>query len=64
MGERAWRVPKDKFAAAWNSAGSLADAVERVKHIASGDVPWWAVMVRATGLRKQGVGLKELRPAA
>ena len=64
MGERVWQVPRDAFVAAWNTVGSLTEAVERVKELAGGNVPRWAVMARAMALRKEGVILKELRPAA
>jgi hypothetical protein len=60
MGERVWQVPREMFVAAWNAAGSLADAVERVKQLAGGNVPRWAVMARAVALRKGGVELKPL----
>jgi hypothetical protein len=63
MGERVWQIPPEQFAAAWNAAASLADVVERVKQLASGNVPRWAVMARPAALRKEGVALKELRAA-
>jgi len=63
MGNRAWQVPDDQFAAAWNAAGSLAEVVEAVKALAGGPVPRWAVMARAAALRKEGVVLKELQAA-
>jgi hypothetical protein len=56
-------VPRDRFVAAWNSAASLGEAVERVKELADGYVPRWAVMARAAALRKEGVELKPLRAA-
>ena len=61
MGDRAWQVPAETFAAAWNSAASLADVVERMRQLAGGGVPRWAVMARAAALRKDGVALKGLR---
>jgi hypothetical protein len=64
MGDRVWDIPQDEFVGAWNSAGSLADAVERVKELAGGHVPRWAVMARVATIRKEGVALKELRAAA
>lgn len=60
MYDRVWQVPQDQFIAAWNAAKSLDDAVVRVKELARGNVPRWAVMARAMELRKDGVKLKEL----
>lgn len=62
MGDRAWQVPQDAFAGAWNSAGSLAEVVERIKQLAGGNVPTWAVMARASELRKAGVALASHAP--
>lgn len=66
MGERAWQVPQEQFVLAWNAADSLAGVVEQVKQLAGGNVPRWAVMARATALRKEGLNLKPLpvAPAA
>ena len=58
MGDRVWQVPQDQFVAAWNAAGSLAEATEKLKELAGGNVPRWAAMARATSLRKAGVVLK------
>ena len=60
MGDRAWQVPQDQFVSAWNGAESLDEAAARVKELARGNVPRWAVMARAMELRKDGVALKEL----
>ena len=60
MGDRVWQVPREAFVAAWNGAGTLAEAVQRVKEAAGGAVPRWAVMARAAALRKGGVELKKL----
>jgi hypothetical protein len=60
MYERVWQVPKDKFAEVWNAAGSIGDVVERIKELAGGLVPRWAIMARAAALRKEGVELKPL----
>ena len=62
MGDRVWQVPGDEFAAAWNASASLTDATERVRELAGGMVPRWAVMARAAELRKAGVELKPLAP--
>lgn len=62
MHDRAWQIPEEQFVEAWNAAGSIEDAAERVRELAGGkNVPRWAVMVRAAALRKGGVSLKELR---
>ncbi|MBN9518551.1 hypothetical protein J0H58_08545 [bacterium] len=65
MHDRAWQVPEEAFAAAWNGAGSLAEAADRVKALAGGkQVSRWAVLARAAALRKAGRPMKELRPAS
>ncbi|MBN9517466.1 hypothetical protein J0H58_02940 [bacterium] len=64
MHDRAWQVPEEAFAAAWNASASLDEATERVKELAGGkQVPRWAVLARAAALRKAGRVMKELRPA-
>ncbi|MBN9521001.1 hypothetical protein J0H58_21175 [bacterium] len=64
MHDRAWQAPKEAFAAAWNGAGLLDEAAEQIKELAGGkNVPQWAVLARATPLRKTGRQVKELRPA-
>jgi hypothetical protein len=60
MGDRVWQVPRDDFARAWNASETLDEAAERVKVLAGGPAPRWAVMVRAGQLRGEGVTLKEL----
>jgi hypothetical protein len=60
MGDRVWQVPQEQFVAAWNQAGSLDEAAARVKELAQGNVPRWAVMARAMELRKDGIELKPL----
>ena len=60
MGDRVWLVPLDQFVAAWNDAQTLDEAAARVKELARGNVPRWAVMARALALRKDGIVLKEL----
>ena len=47
MSDRVSGIPQDEFVAAWNAAASMVDAVRRMKEIAGGAVPRWAVMVRA-----------------
>jgi hypothetical protein len=60
--DRARQVPEEAFVAAWNGAGSLDEATQRVKELAGGkNVPRWAVMARAAALRKAGRPMKELR---
>jgi hypothetical protein len=62
MGDRVWQVPQEKFVTAWNGGASLGEIAERVKELAGGNVPRWAVMVRAAALRKDGVELRTLPP--
>jgi hypothetical protein len=65
MHDRAWQVPEERFVAAWNAAGSVEDAAERVRELVGGkNVPRWAVMARAAALRKAGKVMKELRVGA
>ena len=64
MGDRVGQVPRDQFVAAWNGSGSLDEAAARVKALAGGRAPRWAVTARAASLRKDGVGLKPLAPAS
>ena len=63
MGDRVWQIPQEQFVTAWNAASSIVDVVSRVKELAGGGVPKWAVMARAVALRKGGVELRQL-PAA
>ena len=60
MGDRDRQVPQHQFVAAWNGATSPDGAAARVKELARGNVPPWAVMARAIELRKDGVALKRL----
>ena len=60
MGDRAWQVPQDEFVSAWNGARTLDEAAARVRELARGNVPRWAVMARAMELRKDGVEMKPL----
>lgn len=60
MMDRVYRVPADEFAAAWNAADSLDGAARRVRELAGGPAPRWAVLVRASALRAAGVWLKAL----
>src|SRR5207248_9064350 len=60
MGDRVSGIPQDEFVAAWNAATSMVDVVRRMKEIAGGAVPRWAVMVRAVALRKGGIELRQL----
>ncbi|HUR55834.1 MAG TPA: hypothetical protein VMZ71_16980 [Gemmataceae bacterium] len=64
MGDRVWKVPQADFVAAWEAAATLAEVTERVRELAGGMVPRWAVMARAAEIRKAGVELKPLRAAA
>ena len=60
MGDQVWQVPQEQFIEAWNGAGSLPEAVARVKELAGGTVPRWAVMARAAALRKGRVEMRSL----
>jgi hypothetical protein len=60
MGDRVWQVPQEQFVAAWNGAHTLDEVAARVKLLAGGNVPRWAVMARAMALRKDGIALKPL----
>jgi hypothetical protein len=62
MIDRTWQVPQDEFVKAWNGATSLDEAAARVKELARGNVPRWAVMARALALRRRGVAMKPLTP--
>ena len=42
----------------------MAEVVEKVKQLAGGNVPKWAVMARAVALRKGGTELKKLGDAS
>jgi hypothetical protein len=64
MRDSVWQVPKDCFVAVWNAAASLDEVSRRVGELAGGRVPRWAVLARAAMIRKQGVHLKVLKPAA
>jgi hypothetical protein len=59
MVERVRTIPQERFVEAWNSASSMSEAVERMKELAGGNVPRWAVMAQASALRKAGI---EMRP--
>ena len=54
-------MSQEQFVAVWNTARTLDEAAAaRVKELARGNVPRWAVMARALSLRKHGVELKPL----
>jgi hypothetical protein len=63
MGDRVWKLPREQFVAAWNGSGSLDEAAAKVRELANGQVPRWAVMSRAAALRKEGEKLKPLSTA-
>ena len=60
MGDRVWQVPREDFARAWNGAATLDEAAARVREVAGGPAPRWAVLARAGQLRGEGVPMKEL----
>jgi hypothetical protein len=55
----------DAFTQLWNQALSLDEAVEKVREVV-GKVPRWAVMAKASALRRKSVELRrhELRERA
>jgi hypothetical protein len=63
MYDRAWQVPQDEFVGAWNGATTLDEAAARVRELARGNVPRWAVLARALELRRKGVAMKPLGAA-
>ncbi len=63
MGGRIRQVPQDQFVAAWNGSDTLDEVATKVRALAGGSVPRWAVMARTAELRKAGVVLKPLAPA-
>lgn len=62
MMEQVSGMADDVFTTIWNGAESFDDAVERVRDRV-GKAPRWAVLARASALRRRGVDLKhhELR---
>ncbi|MBN9519899.1 hypothetical protein J0H58_15465 [bacterium] len=52
------QLPVDVFVGLWNTSGSLDEAATRVKELVGGRAPRWAVLARATALRKAGTDLK------
>jgi hypothetical protein len=65
MTERVSEMPDGEFSSIWNTSLSVNEAVERVR-AAVGEAPRWAVLERASALRRHGVALKhhELRGRA
>ena len=66
--DQVWAIAQDQFVAAWDAATTLDEAAASIRVLAAGPTPRWAVMARASALRKEGVPLKRLptgqRPAA
>ena len=54
MGDRVWQVPRDQFVAAWNGSDTLDEAAAKVRTLAGGPVPRWAVMARAGRCGRMG----------
>ncbi len=52
------RLTADEFAAIWNGAGSVDEAVAAVRRAAGRPVPRWAVLARALADRRRGTALK------
>ena len=62
MGSRVRQVPQDQFVAVWNGSDSVDEASAKLRELASGTVPRWAVMARAAELRKAEIKMKGLTP--
>jgi hypothetical protein len=58
MTEQVAQLAGETFATLWNGAGSFDEAVEQIRGVV-GKTPRWAVLARASALRRQGVGLKQ-----
>ena len=52
------RLTADEFAAIWNRAETLDEAVATVRRAAGQTVPRWAVLARALADRRRGTELK------
>ncbi|HVK10331.1 MAG TPA: hypothetical protein VM597_16310 [Gemmataceae bacterium] len=63
MCDRVWQVPREQFVAAWGGSESLDEAAAKVRALAGGPAPRWAVMARSVSLRKEGVEMKPLTAA-
>ncbi len=65
MTDHLLNLPDDEFSLLWNQARDLDEATERIREVV-GRVPRWAVLARASALRRKGVELKrhELRGGA
>jgi len=65
MSDQLVGIDDEAFARLWNESRTLDEAAERVR-AAAGRVPRWAVLARASALRRRGVELKrhELRGRA
>jgi hypothetical protein len=65
MTDHLLNIPDATFTTIWNQAHSLDEATELVREVA-GKVPRWAVLAKASGLRRRGAHLKrhELRGRA
>ena len=52
------RLTADEFAAIWNGAGSVDEAVSAVRKVLGRPVPRWVVLARAVADRRRGAALK------
>jgi hypothetical protein len=52
------RLTADEFAAIWNRAETLDDAIATIRRAAGRTVPRWAVLARALADRRRGAELK------
>ena len=62
MRERLNTVPEEQFITVWNASTSLADAAARMAKLIGRTVPGWAMLSRATELRKAGIEMQRLNP--
>ena len=60
--DRVNQLSGDEFMAMWNGSDNLDEVVEKVVERV-GKVPRWAVLVKATALRKAGNSMKSFAPA-
>lgn len=58
MTERLSAMSDEEFARLWDAARDVDEATDRVRE-AVGRVPRWAVLARASALRRRGVDLRQ-----
>ena len=60
--DRVNELSKEEFMTLWNGSDSLVEVVEKVVNRV-GKVPRWAVLAKATALRKAGNSMKSFAAA-